>query len=272
MNNKKTPEHMSVDDVAAKSDRAEIIEGIQRGCLIGMAVLALVLPPMGVASVNNRVRIPAAEHPVRLADFAGEAAQPDVEYMAHWVTDSRDNKGLPFVIVDKTDARIYVFHPDGRLRGESPVLLGSESGDETVEGVAQKKLTELLSHERTTSAGRFVAEPGHNAHHENVVWIDYKNALSMHRVLLTNPAERRQERLDTPTPDDNRISAGCVNVPVAFFEGVLAPAFDKTYGIVYVLPESRAVTEVFPAYDARARITAQRLATAQNSVDATAQK
>ncbi len=264
------PEHPAspVNERTNNSDRAEIIEGLQRGALIGIAVLALVMPPMGVASINRQpVRMPAMEHPVHLADFGGAAARPDVAYIAHWVTDSRDNKNLPFVIVDKKDARVYVFHPDGRLRGESPVLLGSEAGDETVEGVGQKKLTELLSHERTTSAGRFVAEPGHNAHHENVVWIDYKNALSMHRVLLSNPAERRQERLDTPTPDDNRISAGCVNVPVPFFESVLAPAFEKTYGIVYVLPESRPVTEVFPAYDALARVTAQRLATAQNSAE-----
>ena len=53
------------------------------------------------------------------------------------------------------------------------------------------------------------------------------------------PEERRAQRLATPTPLDNRISYGCINVPVNFFKRVIGPAFKGTNGIVYVLPESR---------------------------------
>ncbi len=37
--------------------------------------------------------------------------------MADWVVDSGDNRGMPFAIVDKTDAKVFVFDADGRLRG-----------------------------------------------------------------------------------------------------------------------------------------------------------
>ena len=49
----------------------------------------------------------------------------------------------------------------------------------------------------------------------------------------------------SPTPLDNRISFGCINVPAAFFDRVIRPAFKGTNGIVYVLPETRAAREVF---------------------------
>jgi len=72
----------------------------------------------------------------------------------------------------------------------------------------------------------------------------------MHRVITSNPKERRLHRLATPTPKDNRISYGCINVPVVFYETVVRPAFTGTEGIVYVLPEVRSMREVFSSYDA----------------------
>jgi hypothetical protein len=77
--------------------------------------------------------------------------------------------------------------------------------------------------------------------------VDYDAAVSMHRVRVTDPRERRLERLATPTPSDNRISYGCINMPPHFFEQVLWPAFKQRGGIVYVLPEHKPLDEVFPA-------------------------
>jgi hypothetical protein len=78
-----------------------------------------------------------------------------------------------------------------------------------------------------------------------VVWIDYDSGLSMHRVLTTNPAERRPQRLQTPTPDDNRVSAGCINVPTTFFESVVIATVKSSNSVVYVLPESKPMDSVF---------------------------
>jgi hypothetical protein len=41
-------------------------------------------------------------------------------------------------------------------------------------------------------------------------------------------------------------------MPVAFFENVLKPAFNASYGVVYVLPEVKSLAEVFPAAHALA--------------------
>jgi hypothetical protein len=55
--------------------------------------------------------------------------------------------------------------------------------------------------------------------------------------------------LATPTPLDNRISLGCIVVPVKFFENVVRPAFAGTKGIVYVLPKTKSASEIFASYD-----------------------
>jgi hypothetical protein len=73
----------------------------------------------------------------------------------------------------------------------------------------------------------------------------------MHRVLTTDPSERRLQRLASPSVDDRRISYGCINLPVAFYEAHVRPAFAQPGGVVYVMPETRSLHEVFGAYDLR---------------------
>jgi hypothetical protein len=67
----------------------------------------------------------------------------------------------------------------------------------------------------------------------------------MHRVRSVNATERRLQRLASPTAADNRISFGCINVPVAFYDRVLSPLFHGSRGIAYVLPETRPLESVF---------------------------
>lgn len=179
------------------------------------------------------------------ADFAGEQASREARELADWVVDSGDNVDKPFVIVDKVNARIFVFDAGGRIGGAAPALLGAARGDDTVPGIGDRELADVRPADRTTPAGRFVAALGRNFRGEDVVWVDYDAAVSLHRVITSNPKERRLHRLATPTPRDNRISYGCINVPVAFYETVVRPAFTGTEGIVYVLPEVRSMREVF---------------------------
>jgi hypothetical protein len=94
-----------------------------------------------------------------------------------------------------------------------------------------------------------VAALDRNLRGKEILWVDYDGAISMHPVLTTKLEERRLQRLATPTSLDNRISYGCINVPAKFFENVVRPAFTGTDGIVYVLPETRMVREVFASYD-----------------------
>lgn len=188
----------------------------------------------------------------RSAQFGTHEASAQARHLAHWVADSRDNVGAAFIVVDKQWARIHVFDAHAQLRSSSAVLLGAALGDESVPGIGTRPMAEVLPHERTTPAGRFVAERGRNLSGEDVIWVDYHAAVSMHRVRPTNAQEQRLQRLATPTADDNRISYGCINVPVAFYESTLLPLFKTQNAIVYVLPETKPAQHVFNSYDALA--------------------
>lgn len=210
-----------------------------------------------VALMDNAPQLPNQSlsdvAPFKQADFERELKSPDAQHVADWVVNSRDNQGLPFVIVDKTDAKVFVFHADGRIRGAAPALLGLARGDESIPGIGNRKLSDIRPEERTTPAGRFLASMGINFHGKDILWVDYEGAVSLHRVVTNNPKERRLERLTTPTPLDNRISYGCINVPVDFFNSVICPAFAGTNGIVYVLPEIRSKCEIFGCTDIQGR-------------------
>ena len=182
---------------------------------------------------------------VRYADFAGQEASVDARKIANWVVNAGDNQALPFVVVDKVDAKVFVFKPDGNLISATPALLGSARGDDSVPGIGDKKISEILPDEKTTPAGRFVAERGRNLNGEDILWVDYDAAVSLHAIRANNPKERRVQRLASPSPADNRISYGCINVPLDFYRNVVMPAFTGTRGIVYVLPETRPARAVF---------------------------
>lgn len=179
------------------------------------------------------------------AQFAQEIASVEARYVADWVLDSGNNGGLPFVILDKKDARVFVFHGDGKLRGAAPALLGFAVGDDSVPGIGDKKLSAIQPEERTTPAGRFVASLDRNLKGGQILWVDYDAAISLHPVITSNAQERRAQRLASPSPLDNRISYGCINVPADFFRNVISPAFASSNGIVYVLPETRSVKSLF---------------------------
>jgi hypothetical protein len=178
------------------------------------------------------------------ADFGAEHASNDAQEIGNWVVATRDNQALPFVIIDKIDARVFVFDRTGRILGAAPALLGIARGDDSVPGIGERKLATIRPEERTTPAGRFQASLGYDFE-QDILWIDYNAALSMHRVIVGNPKDRRAARLASPSPLDNRISYGCVNVPAAFYDTIVVPAFKGTVGIVYILPETKPLDAVF---------------------------
>ena len=167
--------------------------------------------------------------------------------MADWVVASADNGSQPFIIIDKKNADAFVFDHQGQVLGSAPVLLGLAVGDDSVPGIGNKPLSAIPPKDRTTPAGRFVAFLGHEGK-SNILWVDYKDNIALHRVVTSRPKDHRLERLATPTPLDNRISFGCINVPFDFFDHIVLPAFRSTKGIVYILPEVRAMRDVFPNY------------------------
>jgi hypothetical protein len=179
-----------------------------------------------------------------VAQFKGETVSTEARDTADWVTASHDNHALPFVIIDKVNAKVFAFDGAGILRGAAPALLGMARGDDSVPGIGQRKLATITPPERTTPAGRFEASLGRDFE-QDILWIDYEAALSLHRVIKGRRVDDRAGRLASPTPSDNRISYGCVNVPPGFYDGVVKPLFTGTVGIVYILPETKPLRSVF---------------------------
>ena len=213
-----------------------------------MAVLAVAAAMSWQAAPAAEVPAPGVSQGGR-AEFKREHASAEARHVAHWAVASQDHQGLPFVIVDKVASKVFVFDGGGRLLGAASALLGSTPGDESVPGIGSRKMSTIGPDERTTPAGRFVASLGRSLQGDEILWVDYEAAIALHRVIATVPKERRLQRLASRTVSDRRITYGCINVPVKFFEQVVAPAFRAGGGIVYVLPETRSARVVFGSYD-----------------------
>lgn len=208
-------------------------------------VLALLAIGLGVGppAAGQEARSLSANTPAKV-DFKGEPAASDVRAVAQWAITSGDSRASTFVIIDKRNARVFVFDSHGSLAGSSPVLLGLGVGDDSAPGIGRRRLATIRPEERTTPAGRFRASLGHDLE-QDVLWVDYESSLSLHRVIVGNPKDQRRRRLASTTHLDNRISYGCINVPAAFYDKVVIPAFAGRVGFVYILPESRPLGDVF---------------------------
>jgi hypothetical protein len=180
-----------------------------------------------------------------LADFQAAPASSDARQVADWVVATGDNRSLPFVIVDKKATEVFVFDGHGRLSGATPALLGLARGDDSAPGIGDRKLSDIRPDERTTPAGRFVASLGYGLGQQDILWVDYKTALALHRVLAANSREHRLQRLAAASARDHRITFGCINVPVSFYDRIVQPAFTGTSGVVYILPETKTIADVF---------------------------
>jgi hypothetical protein len=177
----------------------------------------------------------------------GQEVSGTVIELAGWVVAAKDSEGYPFAVIDKAAAQILVFGGDGRLRGAAPGLFGSAVGDHTAPGITGLALREIPGRDRTTPAGRFVGGFGPSTDAGRVLWVDYDSAISMHPTATGVPAERRAERLASSSPDDNRVTHGCINVSPEFYEQIIRPTFERG-GVFYILPDTTPLAEVFPEF------------------------
>lgn len=216
--------------------------GAHRILVLGLALMfggpALAAAPGPAVQSSSKSRIEAAREELR-------EASPDTPGLLAWVLASRDNLGLPFIIVDKVHARAAAFAADGSLRGSAPVLIGLGRGDVSPPGIGQRRLADIPPRDRITPAGRFIASLGNDLGAADVLWVDYEAAISLHRLIAGKRKDNRALRLATHTAADNRITYGCINVPTDFFDTIVRPMFSGTNGLVYILPDTRPLNEVF---------------------------
>lgn len=179
------------------------------------------------------------------AQYKEPAASRDAREVAQWVLQTRDHAARPFAVVDKKKAHLYIFDADGFPQGDSPVLLGQAPGDDIAPGVSDHaQLGSVPFLERTTPAGRFAAEPGVNNTGEPIIWVDYDSAFAIHRLRPGRSMRDREARLASTNLSDRRASAGCVVVPVRFFEDVVQRWLGSGASVVYVLPDGGTAREL----------------------------
>jgi hypothetical protein len=208
--------------------------------LLALAGIALAAPAPAQAAVN----VEAIASPQSAPGAA--ARSEDATRVADWIAASGDNRALPYIIIDKTAAALFLFDSKGKPRGEAPVLIGVTAGDDATPGIGSKNLAEIGPAERTTPAGRFLAKFGFAAGRQRVLWVDYATSVALHPIPKGTRKERRRERMLSPTAEDNRITFGCINVPIAFYGKSVRPLFQRKGGYVYVLPDTKPLEEVFP--------------------------
>jgi hypothetical protein len=248
------------------------MSGYRRAMLAALALGAAIVLPVRVAfaqdlppdadALDALPDAPAPSYPLVDSAPADEApaiapARPPgrrpsgiAEQLAEWVAVTDDNSALPFIVVDKLGARIFAFDAGGEFLGSAPVLVGLARGDDSAPGIGNLKLSQISPEERTTPAGRFVAGFGDSAGHGTMLWVDLRDAISLHPVMSVSPGEHRLRRIKSSDPGEHRISYGCINVPKAFYDNVVLTALAGGNALVYILPDTKAIDDVFPAFAA----------------------
>lgn len=194
-----------------------------------------------VLALSLMLALPASARP----SAGAPRLSADAAYLLTWVLARGDNRGRAFAIVDKKQGEIFVFGVKGQLAGTSPALVGKATGDTDEPGIGHLEVSQLTAEQRKTPAGRYPSRrvESHHAHH---IWFDYDAGLAIHQLVDDSTYVPRMSRLNSGNLAERRITAGCVAVPVDFFAKVVRPVLGAHAGVVYVLPDTLALKDLFP--------------------------
>lgn len=207
--------------------------------ILALAGLALTFP--ATAQAAEAPAAPEMSQVVPMETARSEAATR----VLGWISSARDNGRLPYIVIDKPAATMFLFDAKGKQLAKAPVLLGIALGDDATPGIGSKNLSEIGPAEKTTPAGRFLARYGIAAGKQKVLWVDYATSVAIHTIPTGKPKEQRVKRMLSKSSEDNRITFGCINVPKAAYAKV-QQQFGKKGGYVYVMPDIKPVEDVFP--------------------------
>lgn len=226
--------------------------------LLTLAAFAWPAPPLALAPAHAapaakakpakkkaKARKPAAATPAP-PPVPLVALSPTAARVAAWIAAEGDNHALPYIIIDKPAARLFLYDAKGAFVGDAPVLIGIAPGDDATPGIGAKSLAEIGPAEKTTPAGRYLAKFGLAAGRQRVLWVDFATSVALHTIPTGAPKEQRTKRMLSPEIDDNRITFGCINVPKAIYGRDISPMFAKKGGYVYILPDTNPVESYFP--------------------------
>src|SRR5580704_13289474 len=104
----------------------------------GWATFAQPLEYQDIAGDSSQSR--SASHqsdgdPSQPGSYDIEPPTPIAVKFTNWIIASQDNDDLPFIVIDKIAAEVFLYDAQGGLVGATPVLLGEAVGDDSVPGI-----------------------------------------------------------------------------------------------------------------------------------------
>ena len=232
-------------DLVALAIDEEAKKGIDVKSLLGRflkrlnALLSAVVAVVGVSAMT----IPQDAH--AQTGFSTYESGPQIAGVSqeasntiNWVKATHDNNGKVFVVADKNEGKIHVVDSNGKVLDTQSAIFGrSKSNDNVANSTPsgrfklQKALTTKASDKRVF--GDDVLTLTDTVTGNNVTKKD-GGVIAMHR--LWNKPER-VKAINSATASDNYMSAGCINVPTAFYNSVV----DNLDGaMVYILDNKDA--------------------------------
>lgn len=203
------------------------------------AILSAVVAVVGVGAMT----IPQDAH--AQAGFATYESGPQIAGVSqeasntiNWVKASHDNNGKIFVVADKNEGKIHIVDNNGKVLDTQNAIFGRNKSNDNVANSTpsgrfklQKALTTKAADKRVF--GDDVLTLTDTATGNNITKSD-GGVIAMHR--LWNKPER-VKAINSATASDNYMSAGCINVPTAFYNS----AVDSLDGaMVYILDNKDA--------------------------------
>ena len=182
------------------------------------------------------------------ADFGKIRPSIDARFVADWVVSEKDNKGKPYMIVDKVNAVNYVFDENNNIVASAPVLLGAyKKGDVIPESAYNHTVDETTYEEKITPAGKFEGKVDKDTvYGTSFSFLRFpKYLIAMHKIYTGTPSENRQQRMNTETEKDNYISYGCINISPDFYIKNIESQFENG-GLIYVMPMTQTLEQTFP--------------------------
>ena len=232
-------------DLVSLAIDEEAKKGIDVKSLLGRflkrlnALLSAVVAVVGVSAMT----IPQDAH--AQAGFSTYESGPQIAGVSqeasntiNWVKATHDNNGKVFVVADKNEGKIHVVDSNGKVIDTQNAIFGRNKSNDNVANSTpsgrfklQKALTTKASDKSVF--GNDVLTLTDTVTGNNITKKD-GGVIAMHR--LWNKPER-VKAINSATASDNYMSAGCINVPTAFYNS----AVDNLDGaMVYILDNKDA--------------------------------
>ena len=267
-------------DIDAFTSERGILSGDRMGSQTGAVELEFLLAlPIAVyraaKAIWNAIKKNVAAVSMALAITTGttlaipteaNAATPTETAVVQNIVAQNDNQGKQFIVADKQAGTLTMYTASGQQITSTPTLFGKTKGDSvssknTPSGRFETKQANV-STEGYGGSAQVLTQNGQNLQLGDSTY-------AIHRVYTKYASENRQGRLDTPTATDNRISLGCINVPVDFYDTYLN---SDQATVVYVMPETDAgrtgVFNVVPTATQTATDTKEQVEPAYDNANA----